>query len=144
MYHDYYRDLALGVRQNGRGFDMPYFSGAKYQRGFGLANIFGNLFRGLRSILPNVFKTVGRHALTTGVNIANDMLEGKKIRDVAGQHALQGLKSAASEVAPVVMKTIKQSAHDDVDQSGSGHRKRKSQSYHKHQQCKRQRRDIFN
>ena len=147
MYHDYYRDQALGVHQHGSEYDMPYFSGAKYQRGYGLANIFGNIFRGLRSISPNVFKTVGRHALTTGVNIANDMLEGEKVRDVAGQHALQGLKSAASEVAPVVVKTIKQSAHDNVDPSGSGVRKRKSQSRHEHRQCKRQRKgdyDIFN
>ncbi len=26
--------------------------------------------------MPKIFKTVGKHALSTGVNIANDMLEG--------------------------------------------------------------------
>jgi hypothetical protein len=42
-------------------------------------------------------------------------MECNKIREDAGQH----------EVAPVVVKTIKQAAHDNVDQSGSSHRKRK-------------------
>jgi hypothetical protein len=151
MYNDYYRNQALGVhQQHGSGFDMPYFSGARYQKGHGLANIFGNIFRGLRAIMPSVFKTVGRHALTTGVNIANDMLDGKNIKEVAGRHALYGLKSAAGEVAPVVVKTIKQSAHDNVNQSGNGRRKRKNQGHHqkhsqyKRQRCKHQRKDIFN
>jgi hypothetical protein len=142
MHHDYYRNQALGVRQHG-GFDMPFFAGARYQRGHGLGSIFGNIFRGLRSIMPNIFKTVGRHALTTGVNIANDMLEGKKIKEAVGQHALHGLKTAAREVAPVVVETIKRSARDNVDQSGSGIRKRKRTTSH-FKQCKRQHRDIFN
>ncbi len=146
MYHDYYRNLALGTRQHG-GFDnMSYFRGSSYQRGHGLGSIFGNIFKGLRAIMPSVFKTVGRHALTTGVNIANDVLEGKKLKESARQHALHGLKSAAGEVAPVLLDTIKRSAHDNVDQSGSGLRKRKSTNQRKHHQYKRQRksRDIFN
>lgn len=95
--------------------------------------------------MPKIFKTVGKHALSTGVNIANDMLEGKRLKEVAGQHAMEGLKSAAKEVAPVVVETIKQSAHDNVDQSGSGRRKRK-RTQHKLKQRKRQFRgsDIFN
>jgi hypothetical protein len=68
-------------------------------------------------------------------------LEGKKIKEAVGQHALHGLKSAAGEVAPVLFETIKRSAHDNVDQSGSGIGKRKRTSNFK--QCKRQRRDIF-
>lgn len=97
--------------------------------------------------MPKIFKTVGKHALSTGVNIANDMLEGKRLREVAGQHAMEGLKSAAQEVAPVVVETTKKSAHDNVNQSGSGHRRRKRTSHEQQQQQrKRQRknRDIFN
>jgi hypothetical protein len=145
MYQDYYRNQAFGLRQHG-GFDnMPFFRGSSYQRGHGLGSIFGNIFRGLRAIMPSVFKTVGRHALTTGVNIANDVLEGKKLKESVRQHGLQGLKSAAGEVAPVLLDTIKRSAHDNVDQSGSGLRKRKS-TFKQRRQHKRQRKsqDIFN
>jgi hypothetical protein len=138
MYHDYYRNQAL---QRG-GFAMPYFAGARYQRGHGLGSIFGSIFRGLKSIFPSVMKTVGRHALTTGVNIANDVLEGKNIKEAAKTHGLRGLKSAAGEVVPEIVETIKQSARSGADQSGSGSRKRKRQQ---RKPCKRRRtRDIFN
>lgn len=140
MYHDYYENQAL---QRG-GFDMPYFAGVRYQRGHGLGSIFGNIFRGLRSIFPSVLKTVGRHALSTGVNIANDVLEGKKLKDAAVSHGLHGLKAAAGEVVPEIVETIKQSARSDVDQSGSGSRKRKrSDSSNKKTNKRRCTRDIF-
>ena len=147
MYHDYYQNQAMGVRQHG-GFDNMSFFRGSHQRGHGLGNIMGNIFRGLRAIMPSVFKTVGRHALATGVNIASDVLDGKKLKESARQHALYGLKSAAGDVAPVLLDTIKRSAHDNVSQSGSGLRKRKStfKQQHRRQQHKRQRksRDIFN
>ena len=102
VYCDYYRNQALQ-----RGGGMPYFAGARYQRGHGLGNVFRGIFSGLRSIFPSLLKTAGRHALTTGVNIASDMLDGKKFKDVAGTHAMHGLKSAARDVAPDVVKAIK-------------------------------------
>jgi hypothetical protein len=139
MYHDYYRNQAL---QRG-GFDMPYFAGTRYQRGHGLGSIFGNIFRGLKSIFPSVLRKVGRHALSTGVNIANDVLEGKKFKDAAMSHGLRGLKTAAGEVVPEIVETIKQSARSDVEQSGSGSRKRKKHQ-HKPSKPSKRTRDIFN
>ena len=139
MYHDYYRNQAL---QRG-GFDMPYFAGTRYQRGHGLGSIFGNIFRGLKSIFPSVLRKVGRHALSTGVNIANDVLEGKKFKDAAMSHGLRGLKTAAGEVVPEIVETIKQSARSDVEQSGSGSRKRKKHQ-HKLSKPSKRTRDIFN
>ena len=111
MYHDYYRNQAL---QRG-GFDMPYFAGTRYQRGHGLGSIFGNIFRGLKSIFPSVLRKVGRHALATGVNIANDVLEGKKLKEAAMSHGLRSLKTEAGKVVPEIVETIKQSARSDVD-----------------------------
>ncbi len=37
MFQDCYRGQALGVHQRCGGFDLQYFSEAKYQRGHGLA-----------------------------------------------------------------------------------------------------------
>jgi hypothetical protein len=141
MYNDYYRTQVL---QRG-GFDMPHFAGARYQRGHGLGSIFGSIFRGLKSIFPGVLKKVGRHALTTGVNIANDLLEGKNIKEAAKTHGLRGLKSAAGDVVPEIVETIKQSARSGMDQSGSGSRKRKrSNNNNKNTNKRRRTRDIFN
>ena len=123
MYGDYYNRQAL--HRGGGLVDIPYFAGARYQRGHGIGSIFSSIFRGLRSIFPGVLKTVGKHALKTGVNIAGDVLEGRRFQDSIKDHGVQGLKAAAGDVVPQVMETIKQSVKDGQAQSGSGRRKRK-------------------
>ena len=74
---DYYK------RQSGRG--DPYFQGPVYQRGHGLGGLFGKLFRAavplfkssVAPMLKRGAKAVAREALSTGVGVANDMLDGR-------------------------------------------------------------------
>jgi hypothetical protein len=68
MYHGYFRNQVPRSHQRGGGCDMPNFV-ARYQRGHGLGSIFGTIFQGLRVIMSSIFKTVGKHALNTDVNI---------------------------------------------------------------------------
>jgi len=96
MYRQYYAN-----QQVGRG--MPVYSGALRQKGHGLGNVIGGLFR---HILP----FLGRAAVSTGSNIVGDLISGKRMRETMKTRIPEGIKSLASSV---------------VNQSGSGYRKRK-------------------
>lgn len=100
---------------------MPAFAGARYQRGHGL----GSIFARIRAALPWFFKSVGRQALQTGVDVAKDVLDGRKLRDVIAPRLLEGAKRTASDVGPSVLEGIKTSARDLFSQSGSGKRRKK-------------------
>jgi hypothetical protein len=92
MYDNYY------ARQQ-RGGDMPVFAGARTQRGHGLGNILSGLFR--KIVLPffkrNV-KMVGSRALKTGMEIADDVMEGKSFKDSLKTRVPTGIKRMASDV----------------------------------------------
>ena len=73
-YNDYY------ARQVGGA--LPYFTGARVQRGHG----FGSLFSGLlRSVAPLIKR--GAVALTTGAQIAGDVVAGQNIKKSAKRRA---------------------------------------------------------
>ena len=60
------------------GGALPYFTGARVQRGHG----FGSLFSGLlRSVVPLTRRgALGKRAMTTGAQIAGDVVAGKYIK----------------------------------------------------------------
>lgn len=94
------------VNQAGTG--LSGFSGLRYQRGNGW---FTNILS--RVGLP-ILKFLGKQALSSGLNIASDALEGKAIKE-----------SALSEIKNTGRNTlgfIKQLA----DQSGSGRKRKKA------------------
>ncbi len=68
-YEHYY------TQQVGNG--LPVFSGPRNQRGYGLGGILGGLFRSAMPLLKKGVSSLGREALSTGVSIAKDALEGK-------------------------------------------------------------------
>ena len=116
-----------------RGGSIPYFAGARYQRGHGL----GNIFSALRSVLPSVAKNVGRLAIQTGVNIANDWLAGKKLKDSIGNRAFRGAVGVAREIIPRVIEAASQRKlqqqpaeaikKKETEQSGSGKKRKRRQ-----------------
>jgi len=114
MYEDYYTGQVGG--------SMPVFRGARYQRGHGLGNVIGGLFRrvvlpflrtstkGLVPFLKKNKKTFIRNALRTGMEVADDVLEGESLKSSMKKRIPKGIKRTA----------------DDVDwQTGSGFRKRR-------------------
>jgi len=90
MYEDYYT-------QSGRG--MPVFVGARYQRGHGLGSILSGLVR--RIILP-FFRANGRtiasKAIKTGVQVANDVAQGKSFKESAKRRIPAGIKEAVEKI----------------------------------------------
>ena len=58
-------------------------AGTRYQRGHGLGSIFGGLFKAAVPLLKKGAKTLGRKALKTGLNIDEDVVAGKNLKQAA-------------------------------------------------------------
>ena len=105
LFDDYYAG-------HQRGSGMPIFVGRKYQRGHGLGNILGGFAR--KWLLPLVTvhgKQLLGNAVKTGLEIADDVIEGKKFKESAKKRIPSG---------------IKRTLMDMMGQSGSGVRAKRS------------------
>jgi len=63
---------------------MPVFAGVRIQRGHGLGSISGGFFR--RLVLPfvkNNAKNVLTNAVNTGMEVTDDVLEGRSLKESA-------------------------------------------------------------
>ena len=72
LYDDYYVGQA--------GYGMPYFSGTQIQRGHGLGNILSGIMRAAMPLVKGGVKALGKQGLQTGMQIAGDVLSGKKTK----------------------------------------------------------------
>jgi hypothetical protein len=106
------------LQQKGRG-EFPVYVGRYVQKGHGIGNIIGSLFR---RILP-VLKAFAPHALRTGADVLDDVSQGKSWKEAAIKRVPEGLEKFV------------------VGQTGSG--KRKRQAKRDIVKKKRKRQDIF-
>lgn len=86
FFKHYYESQAGGV--------IPIFRGSTRQRGYGLGSIFRRAFRGITPLLKSVAKTAGKQLISTGANIANDLIDGEKF----GKAALSNLSSGGRKL----------------------------------------------
>ena len=96
------------LQQKGGG-EFPVYVGRYTQRGHGIGNIIGFLFR---RILP-ALKFFAPHALRTGANVLEDVSQGKTWKEAAIKRIPEGLEKLVTE------------------QTGSGKRKRIEKRKHK-------------
>ena len=61
---------------NHSGSGIPVFYGALGQRGHGLGSMISGFFRRAFPFIFSGAKALGKQALKTGVNIANDVIDG--------------------------------------------------------------------
>jgi hypothetical protein len=132
MYTDYY------AAQSGNG--VPVFYGGSGQRGHGLGSVLSRLFRSAMPMLKKGLSIFGRHALKTGLEMANDVAGGQTLKHSARQRIPDGIKRFVN-------------SSDFSNQSGSGHRGRgrkrkstvsKSKSKNRSKSKKRRKnKDIF-
>lgn len=110
LYETYY------VKQSGMG--VPVFAGSRGQRGHGIGSVLGGLFRSAVPLLKRGLANFGRHALRTGLDIANDVVEGGNFKESAQRRAVSGLKDFARD-------SIKDLSSSEFlsNQSGSGRRR---------------------
>ena len=88
MYEEYYLNQAKP-----KGGNLPAFHGSRFQQGYGLGSICKGLFRWAIPRLQQGAKLLGKKALQTGVQVAQDVLEGedvdtalaKRSREVIGE-----------------------------------------------------------
>ena len=121
-FDNYYTDQASS--------NLPVFRGASFQRGYGFGNVFKKIFRWIVPIVKKhaqpIAKKVGKEALRTAANIANDTLGGKSLRE-----------SASNRIQETLTKILN-------GQFGNGHykkkRKRKNSNILK---LKKRKLDIF-
>ncbi len=96
LYDQYY------INQAGYGLN-PVFAGSRMQRGHGLGSIFSGLFKAATPLLKRGAKALGKQALSTGMELANDLLEGKNLKTAAKSR----LKSAGSKMMKEAVESVR-------------------------------------
>lgn len=119
MFDQYYTN-----QQRGQG-DFPVYIGNARQRGHGLGNIIGGLFR---RILPFI-KSITPHVLRSGANIVDDVKSGKSWKEAVFKRVPETVGAFARG----------QTGHGSLQTKISRKRKRKT----KRTPVKKCRRDIF-
>jgi hypothetical protein len=92
------------LNQAGRGLASPpgigpvYASPLYLQRGHGIGNLFGSLFRWVRPLLWSGAKAVGRETLRTGGKILSDIAENKSPDVSAGDIVTKHVTESAQNL----------------------------------------------
>ena len=76
---------------------MAAFTGARYQRGHGLGNKLCSLTKFAMPFLKKGAKAVGKQAMKTGMNIAQEVMLGQNIKKAAKRHLSQGLTELVTQ-----------------------------------------------
>ena len=83
-----------------RGGNVPFYRGPVLQRGYGIGSIFQSV---ARSVMPSL-KEIGKSALTTGLEVLQDVAKCKNIKAAAKKRlkedSLALLDHTVSRIAP--------------------------------------------
>ena len=92
-YENYYKTQAQEK--------IPVFKGANYQKGYGFGDVFKRFFKWIVPVIKKhaapVVATVGKEALKSGINIANDALDGKNLVESSKQRIKDGLNNLSDQ-----------------------------------------------
>lgn len=94
---DYY------VNQAGQG--LGYYQGIPLQRGYGFGSIFSSLFRSAMPLFKKGAKALGRQVLRSGVDFANDVVQGRDLKTAAVERAKEAGR-LLSDKASTKVKTM--------------------------------------
>ena len=79
-WKDYYYAQAFPEESSlQRGGNVPFYRGPVLQRGYGCGSIFKSV---ARSVMPSL-KEIGKSALTTGLEVLQDVAKGENIKSAA-------------------------------------------------------------
>lgn len=143
LYREYYEG-----QQRGTG-NFPVYEGRRFQRGHGIGEIFGRIFR---TVLP-FLKRLAPVALRTGAQVVEDVTRGRNVKESIKERGKEVIQPLVERTLPQLTKTgqqlfediaaggnvkqsLKRGAEDikslvqaELNQSGSG-RKRKKTVHH--------------
>lgn len=93
--------------------NLPVFTGAPYQRGYGFGSVFKRFFRWAIPIIKQhaapVVRNVGKEVLKSAVNIATDTLEGHDLKSSAKTHVKNSLNNISKQYGSAIRKKSKKS-----------------------------------
>lgn len=104
---------------------IPHFSGAKYQKGYGLGNILSNMMRNALPLIKQGAVTLGKSALQTGLNIAKDALSGENLKSSAKKNLKISAQNMINQASQHVVKKNKKRKHKAKSSSSGSSAKRK-------------------
>ena len=125
LYEEYYLKQAKQ-----KGGSLPVFHGSRFQKGYGLGAVFKGLFRWALPHLKQGAKAVGKKALQTGVNAAQDALAGENLKVAVTKRVKEAINDTVSRNTPRSQigngqKAIKRKVQPRKNSSPSG-KKRKT------------------
>ena len=126
-WEDYYYAQAFPEESSvQRGSNVSFYHGPVLQRGYGLGSIFKSV---ARSVMPSL-KEIGKSALTTGLEVLQDVAKGENIKTAAKkclkENSLAFLDDTVSRMS--TRKSIKGNTNKRISISSSKLKKRKHQS----------------
>ena len=126
-WKDYYYTQAFPEDSSlQRGGNVPFYRRPVLQRGYSLRSIFKSV---ARSVMPSL-KEIGKSALTTGLEVLQDVAKGENIKTEAKKHlkenSLAFLDDTVSRMSP--RKSIKGNTNKQISISSSKPRKHKHHS----------------
>ena len=86
LYEQYFVDQAKQ-----KGGNLPAFHGARFQQGYGLGSIFKGLFRWAMPHLQQGAKVLGKKALQTGAQVAQDVLKGSNVNTALAKRSKEAI-----------------------------------------------------
>lgn len=115
-YYDEYFDMQIGYGKSGYGGISHVYIGSPNQRGHGIGSFLGGLFRRIIPLLKQGARVVGKEALRSGINVANDILEN-------GARPKEAFKTRLRESG----ENLKRKAEEKIDRlmQGSGYKSAK-------------------
>ena len=69
-----------------------FYSGVKYQQGYGLGGLFSKLGRFVIPLLKPVAKSIGKQVVRSGTQLADDILNGQNPKQAFKKNLKQGAK----------------------------------------------------
>ena len=108
----------------------PLFAAQDFNvQGYGIGSFLKGLFRSAVPFIKDGAKSIGKTALSTGLNIANDIMSGQDIKSSARTRALEARNSLKNKVISTAMGAL--------GQSGKGIKRRASSALISHSQTKK-------
>lgn len=135
-----HREQVWSHPQYGSG-SLPYFRGARVQRGYGLGSMLKGIWKSAVPLLKAGTKYLGKRALQTGVNVAQDVMAGKSLKTASAAQAkkIKRRLVESMDAPPVKRKTKKK---NDKKVNKKTRRKKKAFIYTGSRPVKRSN-DIF-
>ena len=88
--------------QRGRG--LPFFAGARVQRGHGLGGLLKSLGAALLPALKSGGKFIGKELLSTGGQILSDMFKGENVKKSIRRRGKEGVTRTLREAVSAIKR----------------------------------------